>query len=174
MPDKYAILGSLRNENLYGYEISKKLKDIEGFWYFSPGNLYRALSSLERDGQIVMKRTEESEGRVRKIYSITEKGKKDFDAWIMLPASLPKTRHEAFLKIWLAAGDSKKIRIQLEQMRDSSVETMKVIDSLDLSVFPEPVRWMMESGKMHMQADVEWSQEKLGILDRREKEGARE
>lgn len=173
MSDKFAILGSLRYEDLHGYEITRRLKAIEGFWYISPGNLYKALNALEREHMVTIARTEEFEGKIRKIYTITEKGKKAFDSWISKPANPPKTRHEAYLKIWLASGDPKKVRIQVEQIKKVSESIFEMMENYDFSTFPEYIRWMMESGRKHVELDVEWANSCLAILDRMETQGTR-
>lgn len=169
MSDKLAILGILKNEDLHGYEIGKRLKEIEGFWYIFPGNLYKALNSLERDGLIETKRIEEKDEKLRKIYSITEKGKQEFERWLSEPATLPRTRHEGFLKIWLSWQDPKKVRIQLEAIRDSSMNLFESIEGIDFSGAPEPIKWMMESGKAHIKMDIEWAESCLSRLSEMEK-----
>ncbi len=72
---KMIILSLLERREMYGYEISKEVRKISGDYFKVPeGALYTALHSLEKDGYIEG-RWEEREGRERKYYFITKKGK---------------------------------------------------------------------------------------------------
>ncbi len=170
MSDKYAILGVLQKEDLHGYEISRRLKDIEGFWYIFPGNLYRALASLEKEGLVEVSRTEEHAGKLRKIYRMTSTGLRQFNSWVSKPADLPRTRHEAYLKIWFTSGDSEKVRLQIEQIKAASMAIFKAMDSTDFSTMPEHLRWMMEAGKKHVLVDIEWADSCLKSLNKHRKD----
>lgn len=171
MSDKYAILGMLQKEDLYGYEISRRLKDIEGFWYIFPGNLYRALGSLEKEGLVEVSRTEEHAGKLRKIYRITSTGLREFNKWVSKPAELPRTRHEAYLKIWFSSGNAGKVALQIEQIKAASTAIITAMDTVDFSTLPEHLRWMMEVGRRHVQVDVEWADSCLKALDPKRKDG---
>lgn len=72
---KMIILSLLERREMYGYEISKEVRKISGEYFKVPeGALYTALHSLERDG-FIEGRWEERDGRERKYYFITKKGK---------------------------------------------------------------------------------------------------
>lgn len=165
MSDKFAVLGVLNDAELHGYEISKRLKDLEGFWYISPGNLYKALNSLEKENLVETSRFEEHQGKHRKIYRITAEGRKSFSDWISLPATPPRTRHEAYLKIWFARNDQEKARIQFEQIRDFSRQILAMFEHMPELPDDSYLGWMMEAGKQHVNLDLEWSLKCLRRLD---------
>lgn len=72
---KMIILSLLVRRKMYGYEISKEVRKISGEYFKVPeGALYTALHSLEKDG-FIEGRWEERDGRERKYYFITKKGK---------------------------------------------------------------------------------------------------
>lgn len=171
MSDKFAILGMLKDEDLHGYEISRRLKNLEGFWYIFPGNLYRALNSLESEGFIVAKELEEHQGKFRKIYRITEEGRKSFADWISQPAKPPRTRHEAYLKIWLAREDEEKVRVQLEQIRDYSREILQTFENAGDLPMDTYLGWMLDVGMKHVKLDLEWSEKCLTRLTAGKVEG---
>jgi DNA-binding PadR family transcriptional regulator len=118
---------------------------------------------------IETKETEEHQGKLRKIYRITEKGKIEFDKWLSTPALPIITRHEAYLKIWLASNDIEKIRIQLQQIHDYSKNILQLMDSANMEKFTNYVKWMMDVGKKHVALDVEWSESCLAKLAEIEK-----
>ena len=67
----YTLLALL--EPLHGYGIMQKVDLLsEGTVAVGPGTLYGALSSLEKEGLIVKEREEER----RKVYALTEKGRR--------------------------------------------------------------------------------------------------
>ncbi len=71
---KMIILSLLEREPMYGYEISKKVREMSDDYFKIPeGALYTALHSLEKDG-FIKGNWVEKDGRERKYYSITSKG----------------------------------------------------------------------------------------------------
>jgi DNA-binding PadR family transcriptional regulator len=158
MSDKYAILGVLRYEDLYGYEISKRIRTVEGFWYISPGNLYKALNSLLREKMVEIKRKEEHDGKIRKIYGITQKGKEGLEKWLSKPGTMPKVRHEPFLKIWFSLKEPENVIVQLRAIEKNAAELVDFVGKQDISSAPEYIKWMMEAGRQHAELDLKWSQ----------------
>ena len=69
------ILNAIRGTSLYGYDIVRKLRDIEGL-VISEGTIYPILSRLRREGFVSTKIKESTEGPARKYYQLTEKGEK--------------------------------------------------------------------------------------------------
>ena len=73
------ILYILKQEPSYGYEISKRIKDItEDSYVMKETTLYSALTRLEKNGSITSY-TGVHDGRKRTYYSITEAGKACYD-----------------------------------------------------------------------------------------------
>ena len=70
------VLSVLENENMYGYEMIKKIKvESENLFEFQEGTLYPILHSLEEKNYITSY-WDESGVKKRKYYSITKEGKK--------------------------------------------------------------------------------------------------
>jgi PadR family transcriptional regulator, regulatory protein PadR len=72
------ILNAIRNANLYGYDIVRKLRDIEGL-VISEGTIYPILSRLKREGFVDTTLKESDEGPARKYYRLTDKGEKTLE-----------------------------------------------------------------------------------------------
>ena len=66
------VLAALRNKNLYGYKL---IEDISDYIEISESTLYPILKRLESSGCLTTY-TQEYNTRLRKYYSITNKGKK--------------------------------------------------------------------------------------------------
>ena len=70
------VLAILCEKPYYGYELIKTLKQRSNDTFdMKEGTLYPILHKLENDG-LVAASNQEVSGRVRKVYSITEKGSK--------------------------------------------------------------------------------------------------
>ena len=70
------ILEMLKNENMYGYQMIKKLSEkSEDVFELKEGTLYPILHGLEEEG-LITSYWDETTAKKRKYYSITEKGKK--------------------------------------------------------------------------------------------------
>jgi PadR family transcriptional regulator PadR len=67
------ILKDIRNRKMYGYEIVRHLRKIEGL-IISEGAIYPILSRLKRQGLVDTSIQESSEGPPRKYYKLTEEG----------------------------------------------------------------------------------------------------
>ncbi|MEN6357816.1 MAG: helix-turn-helix transcriptional regulator [Armatimonadota bacterium] len=72
------ILSCLAIEPMHGYRIVKQLEQAsEGYFQMREGTLYPHLHQLEKDGLIEGYWESSSGGRERKMYAITEHGKKE-------------------------------------------------------------------------------------------------
>lgn len=75
---RFFLLKALRDEPLYGYILTKKIEEISwGACKPTQGTLYPALNQLEKEGYLTV-HTTKYQGRERKIYQITAKGKTAF------------------------------------------------------------------------------------------------
>lgn len=74
------LLVMLKDYNLHGYEIMKKLKaqfDVIS----DPGTVYRALRQLERDGYISSSWDPKEQGPARRVYTLTDAGTDALALW---------------------------------------------------------------------------------------------
>jgi DNA-binding PadR family transcriptional regulator len=73
------ILGLLKESSRHGYEIKKIAKEKLGiFSSLENKSFYYPLKIMEEKGLITKEKTQSQEGPVRYVYSITQKGKKEF------------------------------------------------------------------------------------------------
>jgi len=68
------ILNAIKAAPLYGYDIVRKLRRIDGL-VISEGTIYPILSRLKREGIVESTIQESAEGPPRKYYRLTSKGK---------------------------------------------------------------------------------------------------
>jgi len=69
------ILNTIRSRRLYGYEIVRQLRQIDGL-VISEGTIYPILSRLRGEGFVKTRIRESPEGPARKYYEMTERGEK--------------------------------------------------------------------------------------------------
>ncbi len=73
------VMSVLKDEDLYGYKIIKKLEiRSENVFEMSEGTLYPILHALEKE-KFLTSYWEEQDGRRRKYYHLTDKGLKQFE-----------------------------------------------------------------------------------------------
>jgi PadR family transcriptional regulator, regulatory protein AphA len=83
MSIKYAILGLLQYKDLHGYRIKKLIERDFGFmWTVNYGQIYPALKSLLTEELVTMNVVAKANSPDRKLYSITDKGRRSFLAWL--------------------------------------------------------------------------------------------
>ena len=70
---EFCILNAIKGTSLYGYDIVRKLRGINGL-VISEGTIYPILSRLKREGFVRTTIKESSEGPARKYYELTKKG----------------------------------------------------------------------------------------------------
>jgi PadR family transcriptional regulator PadR len=97
---KPIILALLYKEEGYGYQILRRIRQVAGgrlAW--SSAMLYPVLHRLQKDGFIRSKWRISDEGRMRKYYSLTDLGRKEFAAereqWLSV--------HDALQSLWVTA-----------------------------------------------------------------------
>lgn len=101
MSVRHALLGVLDWVPLHGYALREIMRGYSWIHPMSNVNLYPALRELEEAG--LVKHTEEvREGRLRKVYSVTEAGRAELHRWLGDGTSEPGTfRDPALLKVCL-------------------------------------------------------------------------
>ena len=97
---KYALLGFLAESPKYGYEIKQKFEGALGnVWSVSYGQLYPTLRRLSELEWVTKKTAPGKKAAEKNIYSLTPKGRKKLDEWLVRPLrSNYKVKDEFTLK----------------------------------------------------------------------------
>ena len=85
MSIKFAILGLLHYRDMHGYEIKKHIERNFGhMWSINYGQIYPNLKTLAHEGLVVMREFNQigEKGPNRKLYSLTEAGRREFSRWL--------------------------------------------------------------------------------------------
>lgn len=77
---KYAILGLLNQKSMSGYELSSEFESaLNEFWNAKHSQIYPELRKLTEEGMITFETAITGNVLEKKIYTITEAGKKSFE-----------------------------------------------------------------------------------------------
>ena len=91
------------SRNASTYDIKKVIEGSVGFFYSSSyGHIHPALKKLEKN-KLVSITENVVNGRNRKEYAITPKGRNHFKAWLQLEINVGKTQDEGLLRMFFLA-----------------------------------------------------------------------
>ena len=170
---RYAVLGMLDICPGSGYDI-KKLCDtsISYFWNENYGHIYPVLKQLENEG-LVTGSAEQNPGRPpRKIYSITEAGSKELNAWLELPVKDHPLRLELLFKIFFSKDlPARTVREKLEREAEKQKRMLSEYEQIETRLKNnEPYMsakglhlWLatLSYGKQVTQATIAWCEETM-------------
>jgi DNA-binding PadR family transcriptional regulator len=123
---EFIILGTLFQNKLTGYDIRKCIESGIGMFYkASFGSIYPLLSKLTEQGLVLCEEAENGNRR-QKYYSITQKGKEHFEAW--LSAEKPtEPGAEAFMAkvFFFDMLDKKSVKAQMVNFQKGIEDYLK-------------------------------------------------
>jgi PadR family transcriptional regulator AphA len=168
---KYALLGFLAESPRYGYEIKQKFEGALGnVWSVSYGQLYPTLRRLSELEWVTKKTAPGKKAAEKNIYSITPKGKKKLDEWLLKPLrSNYKVKDEFTLKFLFFNKLPKDLvleylRVQQRKtvlQKESFQQTLQSIrDGLDFYL-----QEIIRKGIIHLEAENQWLEEVASALE---------
>lgn len=135
MPLRHTLLGLLNNKPMHGYLLRQHAKSYSWIYPMTNASIYPALHGLEEDG-FITHQSEIHNGRARKIYHITESGKRDLRKWLLEAShQTPCFRDQTLLKIVMQSDDSIHhardwIKASLETLREEIATYQSDISSI--------------------------------------------
>ncbi len=123
------ILGLLSHDDLTGYDIKKQIDgSIRFFWKGSFGSIYPALSELEKEGSIRRVKNNDSGGREKITYSITDQGKEILRAWVRDEKASNDLKYETLMKLFFGGVESKKTSLRNIELFEEQIKAdLKVL-----------------------------------------------
>ena len=112
---KYAILGLLNRKPMIGYDIGKEFNfQLAEFWNAKLSQIYPELKKLVDEEYIVYDIEISGEVLEKKVYSITEKGRKEFLKWLKKDEPMEQTPKNIFrLRMYFSNNLDINTRIHL-------------------------------------------------------------
>lgn len=136
----HAILASLVNSPCSGYDLAKEFDGSVGFfWAASHQQIYRELSKLEAQGWIASQTIPQQGRPDKKLYQVTELGKKQYCEWIA-QASLPTPiKDDLLVKIFAGyVASPQTILTELERHRKAHLNKLSTYKDLEQRHFQNP------------------------------------
>jgi PadR family transcriptional regulator AphA len=167
-PTSYIVLGLLE---LAGESTPYGLKQLMAgsvgyFWTLQHAQLYTEPARLAEAGYVTEKR--EEAGRRRKLYSMTDRGRKALDEWRTEPTSeLAELREPALLKLFFRADPEALASVQVPANEARLAELERVREALPDDVAEGP-RQTLEMGMRFQRAMIAFWEELAEGRPRRE------
>lgn len=127
---KFALLALLTGSPMTGYDIGKRFDSSVGHVWNAPASqIYPELRRLATEGLLQVE--EISEGRQKKIYSITPEGTEQLRAWMDSPMAPEPTRETHFLRAaYLDWASPEAARAQLHLWLTSFTQRMHIVEAV--------------------------------------------
>lgn len=112
----HGILGFLSYGNMSGYDLAKAFgSSIKFFWYAQTSHIYLELNKLEKKGLVTCEVIMQTDKPNKKLYSITESGKKEFLDWLASDKNeFEKGNKNAFLmRVFFSGNRTPKESIEM-------------------------------------------------------------
>ena len=166
---RFALLGMLSLAPSTGYDIKKMFgKASTGFWNESYGQVYPRLKRLVQEGLATVKRIEREGLTDKKVYTITQEGKDEFERWLYLPADEPLERHEMMLKIFFGNATSKALTMaHIETMQRFHEQALEQLRSeRDALTHEDSLYWdiVARHEELRHQTSIQWCTESLEAI----------
>ena len=150
MQDKI-ILGLLLDGDKSSYDLQKTMEKSTGYFYnASQGSIQPALKKLISNSHVTF--SEEYQGeRVKKVYQITDEGKKEFFNWASQAIDLEKPRDPALVKMYFFnyVEQDRKIELVEQYLHEiksviATMTMMKQMSQEQIAKLKEP----LDTGKI--------------------------
>ncbi|SDH33863.1 transcriptional regulator, PadR family [Vibrio xiamenensis] len=172
----HVILTVLSTRDATGYDITKEFSSTIGyFWKASHQQVYRELNKMAQH-ELVTCVLEPQEGKPdRKVYSITDAGRKALGEWFEQPTAHPTVRDEFSAKLMACAVQpSELFRVQLAELIEESKKLIAHYKEIEAAYYPTPSvldtqqrleRLTLRRNLFSRQAWLDWAQETLAELN---------
>jgi DNA-binding PadR family transcriptional regulator len=105
MSVRNSLLGLLAQQPRHGYELHAAFEAVIGGqanWDVKPGQVYTTLTRLEEAGLVEQEAVGQDGGPEKRIFAITEAGRRELAEWMAQPVPSEHQRDEFFLKLMLS------------------------------------------------------------------------
>jgi len=176
----HGLLGLLDYESRTGYELTKIFEaSLNFFWHAQSSQIYRELNRMEDKGWVTSQSIIQDKRPNKRIYSITDDGRKAFVKWLCENAPLFENPHEPMLmRVFFGANAPKVTLGLLKNCRDMCLDSLEnqfantqtSIDAYNLDNHTnetDSLYWQMakDFGVAYAKAVATWAQECIDKLE---------
>lgn len=171
---KHALLGFINYGPMTGYELKKFFDtSVAHFWNAELSQIYPALKAMESEGLVEMKVEVQDDRPNRKVYSITDTGRRELLEWLAQPAEREQVREPILIKVFFGSSLPKHELISVIQNCADETRSActylqyahqfvdKFVESLGLQ--HEALFWRLtiDCGLKIHRAELEWADEAI-------------
>ena len=167
---KFALLGLLAESPKYGYEIKRKFEGALGnVWSVSYGQLYPTLRKLSESGWVTKKTEPGKKAAEKNIYSITDRGRRKLDEWLLKPLRSPYKVKDEFTLRFLFFSKLPPAQV-LEYLKVQQKKTVLQRDSFQRTLVSlrDEIDYFLQAiirkGIIHLEAENQWMEEVMNDL----------
>ena len=175
----HALLGLIHYQPSTGYDLKNKFqKSIHFFWNAALPHIYRSLKQMEKQGWIASTIEQQSGKPNRKVYKITDKGKKELTHWLKEPPEEPELRHTLLVKVFFGGQlPNECFKDHLKNWRAYNANLLKQYETEVMPViqrqsakanYNEDAKYWgmsLDYGIRHARMAIDWCDQALKELD---------
>jgi PadR family transcriptional regulator AphA len=130
----YAILGFLNIHPYTGYDLKKVFdQSVRHFWPADQAQIYRTLAKLTKRGLAEMEVIHQEDRPDRKVYHITEGGRKELLGWLATSHPTQETRSADLIQVFFAGELSDEVALKVFERHAKQLRSiLKVYNSIPL------------------------------------------
>lgn len=165
MSTRLVMLGLLKGQKLYGYELKHIIEEHMGDWTnIAFGSIYFALKKLTEENLVEIVASEKDGGRPsRKVYQITSLGKKEFYRLLEELWSTPSREYYEIdiALFFLNELDASKHLPNIEARIQGIEKSLKYVEEHGKTIMnnpsvPEEATLIFSHSEYHIKAELEW------------------
>ncbi|MFE0641990.1 PadR family transcriptional regulator [Streptomyces sp. NPDC058877] len=179
---KHAVLAALLEGEASGYDLAKIFDvSVANFWAATPQQLYRELERLAEAGLITARVVEQERRPNKRVFSITESGRRDLAAYTATPPRPSAVRDELMVQVQACdEGDTGAVRAFVAQRMETARAKLarydrmreRMLDGRDEETYLAeaervgPYLTLMR-GRFFEEENLRWGEQTLAVLDLR-------
>ena len=173
---KHVILGFVDMMPLSGYDLKTMFdSSVQFYWSATHTQIYRTLDKMSKEGLVTFEVVQQTERPNKKVYSITEEGRKELREWLQRSFSLPIFHHPVLVRLaWCDRLENKqieallhdyigKLRRQIELYQTDNQSQVEEFARTDREGFLWQI--ILENGIRFYQGELAWAEQVLAGLE---------
>lgn len=125
---KFILLGLLDYGPMTGYELKQTIDTSTGFfWHAHHSQIYTTLRQMEKDGLVTSVFKQEDDALRRRVYTLTDSGRKELTEWLDTPMTeVPSLKEDFLVRIFFSGRrDPRQVLEELAIQQKLHQSTLK-------------------------------------------------
>lgn len=184
---KHILLGMLAEPHS-GYDLKKAFnQSLRNFWNAELSQIYPLLQRLEKDGLLTSKRVASASGPTRRVYSRSDKGRRELMAWLLDGPKVGEERISYIAQVFFLSqlNDPAEAITFMRELRDHMASWLESLQEVERRWAAEDPRYpdqlpddafyqqlTLDLGLRKVTCNVEWCDACIGRLEARLEAGS--